>query len=173
MTSSERDERAIDEIVRRFTPPLCAILRRYRLDDIDDVLQDVWVLLLVHSSAIEQPECIAGWLRTTAAREALRAVHRRRRECVAGEVAAEVEAPAVSPDELVALRDRDRALWRAVDRLPKRDRRLAELLAAEPELSYADIGLRLGVRPDSVGQLRTRCLRRLRRLLAASGITSA
>lgn len=174
MASSEQDEQAIGEIVRRFTPPLCAILRRYRLEtDVDDVLQDVWVLLLENSPTIQQPERIAGWLRTTATREAVRAVHRRRRECAAGERADEVEAPAAGPDELVARRDRDHALWHAIDRLPERDRRLVELLAAEPDLSYDDIGSRLGIYPNSVGQLRTRCLRRLRRLLAAAGITDA
>jgi DNA-directed RNA polymerase specialized sigma24 family protein len=46
-------------------------------------------------------------------------------------------------------------------------------LTAEPELSYDDIGSRLGICPNSVGQLRTRCLRRLRRLLASAGITDA
>ncbi|MPY99089.1 MAG: sigma-70 family RNA polymerase sigma factor [Actinophytocola sp.] len=169
------------------TPRLRAVLRRCRLSeaDIDDVLQDVWLRFLEHRHAIRHPERVAGWLRTTAVREAMRALGRCRTERPSADVTAGA-TPSVtigvttgvtpetagSPGEDVARRDRDQTLWRAVATLPARDRLLAHLIARAPGLSYADLATTLGVTQASVGQLRARCLRRLRRALLLAGITA-
>ncbi len=188
----------MDDVVSMLTPRLRAVLRRCRLSeaDVDDVLQDVWLRFLEHRDAIRHPERVAGWLRTTAVREAMRALGRCRTERPSADVTTGVApnvgtqnvgtrnvgtrnvgtpsggTPATTPGEDITRRDRDQTLWRAVATLPARDRLLAHLIARAPGLSYADLATTLGVTQASVGQLRARCLRRLRRALLRAGITA-
>ena len=54
----------------------------------------------------------------------------------------------------------------AIAALPERDRLLMHAFFYDPTApSYAEIAARLGVSPETVGPLRTRCLRRLRAAL--------
>lgn len=172
---SRRDD-ALEELIRRLTPGLLRIARRYRLgsDDELDVVQQAWLRLAQNLHAIREPDRVVGWLWTTVNREALRLVNRRRREVLPGtELFDEAAGPAPTAEEVAARADRDRILWRVVRLLPPRDRLLAELLAREPGTTCAQVARLIGVAPDSVSQLRTRCLRRLRRLLAKEGVTAA
>ena len=58
------------------------------------------------------------------------------------------------------------ALRAAIPSLSERDRLLVhDFFYHPPAPSYAEIAARLGVSPDTVGPLRTRCLRRLRAAL--------
>ncbi|MPY79861.1 MAG: sigma-70 family RNA polymerase sigma factor [Actinophytocola sp.] len=165
----------VDDFVSGLTPRLRTVLRRCRLGeaDVEDVLQEVWLRFLEHGDAIRHPERAAGWLRTIAVREAMRARRHYRTESPSEDVTTGVTPDvADGPGEDVSRRDRDRTLWRVVATLPARDRLLAHLIARTPGLSYADLATTLGVAPASVGQLRTRCLRRLRRALARAGVTT-
>jgi RNA polymerase sigma factor (sigma-70 family) len=54
----------------------------------------------------------------------------------------------------------------AIGKLSERDRRIVEYFFYDPTgPSYAEIAARLGVSADTIGPLRTRCLRRLREAL--------
>lgn len=166
----------LGELIRTLTPKITTAVRRCRLGwhDTEDVVQDVWVLLIKHQDSIRDPRGVSAWLRTTAVREAVRAAERSRRETPSDHRDLEltsVEAVDAVPHERLAQAVRDTELWHAVDRLPDRDRLLARLLAHQPELTYADLAAQLGVATNSVGQLRTRCLRRLRGALVRAGIT--
>ena len=171
------DGEPVDAFVTALTPRLRAMLRRCKLGDheIDDVLQEVWLRFLEHRDAIRHPERAAGWLRTVAIREAMRALRRCHSESPSEEVTTGVSTPDPNdvPVDDISRRDRDRTLWRVVAALPDRDRVLAQLIARAPHLTYTDLAARLGVAPASVGQLRTRCLRRLRRALRQAGITAS
>lgn len=164
---------SLGEVVRTLTPRVRSMVRRYRLGSCqtEDLVQSVWLLLIEHLDSIEDPRRIVGWLRTTAAREAIRVAGRAARE-VPSDLVTEVAAAAQVGDE-VARSDRDHTLWQVIELLPARDRLLLELIAHRPELGYRELAQRLGISPNSVGQVRTRCLRRLRRKLAAVGITDA
>lgn len=166
---------AIDAIVAEQTPWLRRYLRRFWLDSHEqqDILQDVWLLLFIHRNRIADLSRVGGWLKTTAMRQAIRAATRRMRELADHD--AVVDGVCLDPDPATtaAAADRDRAVRRALDRLPARDRELAWLMACHPELTYAELAGRIGVAENSIGQLRRRLLYRLRRLLAAEGITDA
>lgn len=165
----------VDDFVSALTPRLRAVLRHCKLGDaeVEDVLQEVWLRFLEHRDAIRHPERVAGWLRTIAVREAMRALRHHRAESPSEDVTTGTTPDAgSSPGDDISRRDRDRTLWRVVATLPARDRLLAHLIARSPGMSYADLATKLGVTPASVGQLRTRCLRRLRRALAHAGITA-
>ncbi|WP_199430911.1 RNA polymerase sigma factor [Qaidamihabitans albus] len=169
---STPDRAALGELVVRFAPRTRAAVRRYRLcrDDQLDVLQNVWVLLLLNRHRVREPERISAWLCTTAGREALRVVRRAGRELLRDP--STVDGAEVCSCEETVLRDeRDGVLWRLVARLPEPERRLAEILAHEPRLSRERLAERIGVPERAVAPIRSRSLRRLRRMLAAEGIT--
>ncbi len=145
------------------------VLRRIRSGwlnepDAQDAVQDAWLELLRRPEALRDQNGLAAWLCTTARRRAARVVARR-----AGEPPLSPPSPEVTPEARALLTERDRALWRAVDALPERHRRLMHLLAHRPELSVREAAAELGISPASVGKLRRRCCDVLRRRLAAEG----
>jgi DNA-directed RNA polymerase specialized sigma24 family protein len=78
-------------------------------------------------------------------------------------------APDRSPEELVTAQDRDDRTKAALNRLPARNRALLTLLMAA-ELSYGEVSAELRMPVGSIGPIRARSLRLLRRELAAAGI---
>lgn len=167
------EEAALCTLMAKFTPLLQTTVRGYQLCAADerDVLQDVWILLWQNLDNIRHPARIAGWLRTTAHRQAMRLSRLRRREYAAQRPAELAvardpyvpEAHAVHEDCLRVLRDATRGLL-------ARERDLAAAIAYEPEITYAQLAQRIGVEAGSVGQLRARCLRKLRKMLLEQGI---
>jgi DNA-directed RNA polymerase specialized sigma24 family protein len=66
--------------------------------------------------------------------------------------------------------ERDGSLEEALDALPLHQRRLMQLLLAEPELSYRDVAERLGIPIGSIGPTRARALERLARDARLAGV---
>ncbi len=66
------------------------------------------------------------------------------------------------------LAERNEMLWRAVDRLPERQRQLILALSVTPSPSYKDVARALSMPIGSIGPVRGRALRTLRHLLAES-----
>jgi DNA-directed RNA polymerase specialized sigma24 family protein len=59
--------------------------------------------------------------------------------------------------------ERNTALRTAVAELPPRGQQLIALLIADPPVSYAEIGARLGISVGSIAPMRARYLDRIRR----------
>lgn len=135
-----------------------------------DVLQRVFVILVERLDAIEQPATLAAWLIGTARHESWRI---RRRERAAGdrvsdtpEILDSLEDTADLPEELLVRLERQHELRLAVESLDGRCRQLLTLLFLTPDPpSYAEIAVRLGMRPGAIGPSRARCLQKLRQLL--------
>ncbi|MEV8611078.1 sigma-70 family RNA polymerase sigma factor [Amycolatopsis sp. NPDC051373] len=137
--------------------------------DAEDACQAAWAEFLGRPDAVRDRARLGAWLATVARRHAIRAVGRRAR-------AAEVEAAvapvdAESPEAAALDNDVATALWRTVDSLPDRHRRLVWLLAHRPELSVREVAAELGISPSSLGKVRSRCLAVLRYRLTAQGYT--
>jgi RNA polymerase sigma factor (sigma-70 family) len=162
------DETAWTELVRGLSALVLTVARAHRLGDADawDVSQDTWVTLTQQLGTVRDMTCLPGWLATTARRRALGVVTGKRREVA---ISHGHERSVPSPEMLALGTERDRALWKAVEHLPERYRRLLWLLAHRPELTYPQIAAELGIRPGSVGPLRRRSLDRLRNRLIADG----
>src|SRR5258708_8427456 len=73
---SDGDQRAWDELVERYSPLVWSICFRYQLtrQDIDDVGQSVWLLLVEQVGKLREPAALPGWIATTTKRECLRAL---------------------------------------------------------------------------------------------------
>ena len=155
---------AFARLVARFDRPLRAIARTYRLScwDVDDVIQATWLQFLEHGSALREPAAVSGWLTTTARRYCLRRLQSHVRELLSDEVASDAGYD-VRLDADVIAAERRAALDASLAQLTERQRDLLTLLLDEPELSYEEVGRRLGVPIGSIGPTRARSLSRLRR----------
>jgi RNA polymerase sigma factor (sigma-70 family) len=159
------DEAVWASLVERFSGLLRGVAGSYRLGhaDAEDVCQSTWLRLLGNADRVREPRALAGWLRTTAHREALHQLADARRERPTDQpLLADQPAPGPDPTATVLARERHDLLARAVATLPERQRALLALLADEAEPGYAEISRALGMPIGSIGPTRARCLARLR-----------
>jgi RNA polymerase sigma factor (sigma-70 family) len=150
-------------LVRRLEPTLRRVARGYRLTpaQIDDVVQSTWTRAFVGIQRLREPGCISSWLITTTRREALRALQGHVSELPSADPElGESPDPREPVDEVMAAESRA-LLASAVGRLPERQRRLMELLIADPEIEYREISAETGMPIGSIGPTRARCLDRL------------
>lgn len=166
--ASAGDQQAWNEIVERYSPLVWSICLRYRLDrqDIDDVGQSVWLLLVERIGRLREPAALPGWLATTTQRECLRVLRAARRHDHA-ELLPEEQMPpdpdATMIEEEILAAERDAGIRAAFAELPRGCRELLALLVSDPPRSYEEISATLGMRVGSIGPMRARCLDRLRR----------
>ena len=161
------DQSAWNEIIERYAPLVWSICTRYRLDreDIDDVGQTVWLLLVEKLGSLREPAALPGWLATTIQRECLRVVRVAHRHDHAelpsvDHMPPDPEAPMI--DEEIMAAERNAALRAAFAELPSGCRDLLSMLTTDPPSPYSKISANLGVAVGSIGPMRARCLARLR-----------
>jgi len=150
-----------------------AVIRRCGIngDEAADLFQEVWVAAWDGLGSLRDERVLAGWLATIAARQARRALRRRIQSIVDDGERFENEAmiapdPDPTPDLRALEQEQSESIRSAVLSLSDRDRQIVYAFFYDPTApSYAEIARRLGVSPETVGPLRTRCLRRLRTIL--------
>jgi RNA polymerase sigma factor (sigma-70 family) len=157
------DGRAFAALVARFERTLRSIARSYRLNawDADDVIQATWMQFLEHGSTLREPAAVSGWLVTTARRFCLRVLQTHVRELLSDDPPEAGYDHRLDADILAA--EQRAALDASLDHLTDRQRNLMMLLLDEPELTYEEVGRRLGLPVGSIGPTRARSLSRLRR----------
>jgi len=162
------DQAAWNELVERYSPLVWSICLRYQLNrqDIDDVGQSVWLLLVENIGNLREAAALPGWLATTTKHEALRVLRAAGRHEHAG-LPPEHQMPLNPADTTIEqeliVAERNAALRRAFDELPRRCHELLSLLMSDPPPDYAHISAALGIPVGSIGPTRARCLGRLRR----------
>ena len=153
------DGRSWQELVERYGPLVWSVGRDCGLvhQDREDLAQTVFTILLRQLPHLRDRSAITGWLVVTAKREAWRMSARARK------------AP-TSSDEILAMQgqnhereteqyEREQAVREAVAKLDRRCQELLQALFGQGETpSYEAIAKRLGIRPNSVGPTRRRCL---------------
>lgn len=171
--ASHGDTAAWDALIERYDRLVWAVARSLRLSDADaaDVSQTTWLRLVEKLATIRDPERLAGWLATTARREALKSIRLADRESPVldegGEPSGLDSAPELqNPETLALLGDEYRRLWQAYAKLPENCRRLLAAVSAPPPGGYAEVSAVLDMPIGSIGPTRGRCLNHLRRLMA-------
>jgi RNA polymerase sigma factor (sigma-70 family) len=141
------------------------IARSYRLSptDVDDVAQTTWVQLLEHIHRLRQPDAIAGWLTTTARRNAMRHLQTPAREHLTDDPLLGDRPDLDETPAAVLAAERTQLLHEAVASLPHRHRRLMTALLADPTLTYSELSDLLAMPRGSLGPVRDRSLARLAR----------
>jgi RNA polymerase sigma factor (sigma-70 family) len=167
------DQDAWEALVRLHANLVYAVIRRCGItgDEAADLFQEVWVAAWDGLASLRDERVVAGWLATIAARQARRALRRRIHSVVESGERFENEAmtvpdPCPAPDLLALDLEQSETIKGAVSSLSERDQKIVYAFFYDPSApSYAQIAERLGVSPETVGPLRTRCLRRLRTAL--------
>ncbi len=162
------DALALDDLVRLMTPALWQVVRACGLDHAlaEDVVQHTWLTLVRQHEAITEPKAVAGWLLTTARREAWRVGRRQNRADPTDTTEFDWRLPAQeSTEDLAARRQAATQLWQAVSRLNERCQQLLRIIAFDERPDYAGIARDLGTAVGSIGPTRLRCLGKLRALL--------
>lgn len=176
--STSGDEAAWHRLVERFSPLLWSVCRSFGLSTADsaDVFQLTWLRLLEHLDSIEDPDRLPGWLGTTCRRECLSLLRRNKRAQPSDDdrLFDRYSPQDAGADKPLLVAERDAALWRAYRQLDQRCQDVLRVLLVEPdggripyELAAAGLGMPVG----SLGPTRGRCLARLRKWLAAEGIS--
>lgn len=158
------DQVSWNELVRRYNALLWSIARSFRLStqDASDVVQNTWLRLVENLDRIKQPDRLAAWLGTSARRECLQLLKRNAKTNTVEELP-DLKDPSPEVDTSLLADERDRALWRAVNRLSDKCSQLIRVLMADPPPSYADVAEMLGMPVGSIGPNRIRCLDQLRK----------
>jgi RNA polymerase sigma factor (sigma-70 family) len=169
------DQSAWEQLLRRFKPLICSVIRSYRLSasDAEDVSQLVWLRLVEHLGNIREPRALPGWIVTTTRRECLRLLSASR-HTISFDGCTDQCGPLFAQEP-----DFDEGLWRmqchqalhqGLAGLSEHQRQLLLLLTADPAPSYDELSRRLGMPRGSIGPTRARALRRLRQLIDALGL---
>lgn len=166
------DQDAWEEVVDRFGRLVWAVIRSYRVSaaDAEDVRQLTWYRLVKNVGNIRDPERLGDWLATVARRESIKAVTRGKRLVMIGdsETLETISTPGESPEQIALRAHRNDEVMRAIDGMSPQCQKLLLLALQDPPVSYERMSAELSMPVGSVGPIRTRCLRRLRRVLTAA-----
>jgi len=172
---ADGDQEAWNELIERYSPLVWSICLRYQLNrqDIDDVGQSVWLLLVENIGNLRQAAALPGWLATTTRNECLRVLRAVRRQDHAGlppddQMPLDPAAETIEQELITA--ERNAALRAAFAELSGRCHELLSMLISDPPPAYADISAALGIPVGSIGPTRARCLDRLRRSPHLAGV---
>jgi len=168
--SGDRD--ALDELVRLLSPTLWHVVRATGLDraSAEDVVQSTWLALVAKADTISNPMAVAGWLCTTARRDAWKISKNLRREFATDDDSLGWSLPSMEgPEDGIVLAEDHARLRTCLTRLNERCQALLRMLAAGPRPDYAEVSDTLDMPIGSIGPTRARCLDKLRTELMSEG----
>jgi len=170
------NDRAWAVLIARYQRLIRSFPRRYGASPQDsaDVFQLVCVELFKALPILRKVGSVRSWIATVAAHQAYqwkrRHVLRLVREGCDLEVAAPVDRSLVRDIDRA---EREEVVRCAIARLTAREQQLIRLLFyQDPPVPYEEVASRLGLATGSIGATRSRCLERLRRMLAHEDASS-
>lgn len=168
------DEGAWNALLDRYKNLIYAIPLRYGMphQDAADVFQAVCLDLFNELPRLRDAEALQGWLIRVTTNKCY---HWKRRQSNQDSDLDEEERENVSAldalaSDVLAEVEREQMVREAIGRLPPRCREMIELLFFEhPPMPYHDLARRLNLATGSIGFIRGRCLKRLKKLLEEKG----
>lgn len=163
---------AWDELVERYGRLVFASARRCGLgpEDAEDVVQNVFTIMLRRLKTLRDQARLSSWLITTTYRESWR-LARARHDATTAELDDRIRDTSEAPPEEVARLEREQLVHTALRRIDDRCRNLLSALFLDAdEPSYEEIATRFDMAIGSIGPTRARCFRKLERILAEVGI---
>ncbi len=167
-------EAAWNQLVDRYQRLIFAIPRRAGLNDDQsaDIFQEVFLTLFEKLEEIEQPEKIRSWIITTAKFKTWGVIRSRKGiHSPATEEEMETEMANIkdtSPfaDEMLIELEQQHLIRTALTRLEEPCSQIISMLYMnDPAASYQEVAEAIGVGQTSISPMRTRCLKKLEKLL--------
>ena len=160
------NERLLPELMEIYHNLVSAAARRVvRCNaDVEDAVQETWMIFVRNHQRIEDPSRVGAWLWTVSMNSARR-IHRSSRRLVATEDVASLcpdYADVIEFDAAVHAGERRRALAGAVQGLGEAERQLVALFVDERDLDYREISAISGRPVGSLGPTRDRIIRKMR-----------
>ena len=148
------DRSAWEQLIDRYSRLIRSVAAEFRLQESDaaDVAQNTWLRLFAHAATIRDPEKLAGWLATTARREALTLIRKSRPEVATESAGEDIATPEPSPEDVVVLAETRAAVRRAAAELTGRQRLLVDELFYQPPRSYDEVSRRTGLPVGSIAR---------------------
>jgi RNA polymerase sigma factor (sigma-70 family) len=168
----EGDQQAWAALIDRYKNLIYSIPMKLGMhQDASDVFQAVCVSWLANLSQLRKERALPKWLIQTSYHECLR--HQRAAGRTAGLDSSELETPVDAKplaEQVVIESEEEQTLRAAVAEMPERCVHLIRMLFFEtPTRPYSEIAQELGLATGSVGFIRGRCLKRLRKYLENKG----
>ena len=167
------DAAAWRELVETFAGLVYNVARRVGLSipDAEDCAQQTWLTLYRKRESIKDPQSLPAWLIRTTHRQAVHMAKRKNLQSELTESDTWIDNQ-LMPDELVQQFEHQAILEKGMEQLDTRCRQLLTALFLENnEVSYRRMSSVLGLKPNSVGSMRTRCLKKLENILRKMGYT--
>ena len=168
------DQSSWDALVDRYQRLIYAVPRRAGLSDEQaaDVFQEVFLTLLQKIDAIEQPEKIRSWMVTTAKFKTWGIV-RGSKGFYSPETEEEMELEMASitdeaplADDLLIELEEQHLIRAALEKLEEKCRTILSMIyLRDTAASYSEVAAAIGVGETSISPLRSRCLKKLEKIL--------
>lgn len=169
------DQAAWDLLVERYQRLIYAVPRRAGLSEEQaaDVFQEVFLTLLQKIDEIEQPDKIRSWMVTTAKFKTW-GIIRGSKGFYSPETEEEMEAEMASivdksplADELLVELEEQHLIRAALEKLEERCRTILSMIyLRDTAASYVEVGAAIGVGETSISPMRSRCLKKLEKILS-------
>jgi RNA polymerase sigma factor (sigma-70 family) len=170
------DQGAWDEFVARYQRLIYAIPRRAGLTDEQaaDVFQEVFLTLFEKLDEIQQPDKIRSWIVTTAKFKTWATVRGSKglyspetEEEMEQEMANIADAAPLADEMLIEL-EQQHLIRAALKQLEERCQKILSMLYLNvAAASYSEVAEAVGVGETSISPLRSRCLKKLEKLLSS------
>jgi RNA polymerase sigma factor (sigma-70 family) len=168
------DQAAWNELVDRYQRLVFTVPRRAGLSEEQsaDILQEVFLTLFEKLDEIEQPEKIRSWIVTTAKFKTWGAVRGEKKfyspateEEFEAEMESLVDAAPLADAVLIELEEQH-LIRTALAEMEERCRKILSMIyLRDSAASYAEVAVEIGVGETSISPLRTRCLKKLAKIL--------
>jgi len=166
------DTAAWRKLVDSYSALVFTVARRTGLSEADaeDCAQDVWLTLYRSKRSLKDPQAIPAWLIRTTHRRAIALALRSHRAGIRGD-GGQAADPKLPDHELLAI-EREFLVREALRRLDPRCRLLVEsLYFHKDQTSYKQLSTEIGISPNGLGPLRSRCLAKLAKILKNLGLS--
>jgi RNA polymerase sigma factor (sigma-70 family) len=168
------NQEAWEALIDQYKNLIYSIPMKFQLgpDSAADIFQSVCVELLSELGSLREPKALPKWLMQVTSHKC---IHLKRLEARSipleqDEEPPEQGEPALDAEQILGEAQQEQILRDTIAALPPRCARLVEMLFfQEPPLPYADVADRLGIATGSIGFIRGRCLKRLRKELESRG----
>jgi RNA polymerase sigma factor (sigma-70 family) len=170
----EGDDRAWSALLERYKNLIYSIPLRYGTphQDAADIFQAVCLDLFNELPRLRDAEALQGWLIRVTTNKCYHWKQRmvgRNGDSDDGQLD-NLSGTGPIPGEVIAEIEREQIVREAIDGLPDRCREMIEMLFFEiPPMPYNDVAQRLQLAKGSIGFIRGRCLKRLKKVLEQKG----
>ena len=169
------DQRAWTLLIGRYKNLIYSFPRRYGANAADaaDVFQMVCAELFRALPVLRRHDSLRSWIMTVAAHQSY---HWKRRHAVrakreGGDPETAIAFVTTSPSNAIEEAEREAHVRAAINELPERCRSLVMMLFfQDPPVPYQSVAGQLGLATGSIGLIRSRCLKRLGRILEQKGM---